>query len=148
MKSFFKSPDGRLRLLWRLLIYLVLYLIVVIVAQVVAAFAPSGPLILLSRSLFAVVYIVGTLALTYYYRRKVDRKPWSGMGLPPLRSSWHYLVAGFLIYALYQILYFGIDYAAGLIHIDGYETTDSGVVMSLIFALAGLIYYFAIGFCE
>lgn len=149
MKKVLRGPDGCLRLLWRLLIYFVLHLVVAMGAQVVLPwFDPSSPWIVVSRLLFATVYILGMLTLTYFYRRKVDQRPWSGMGLPALRRNWHFLVGGFLLCVLIFLQFFCVDLAAGFVRIDGDEITASGVWLSMIYALASLIFCVGIGFGE
>src|SRR5512139_2092176 len=146
MKKVLRGPDGCLRLLWRLLSYFVLHLVVAMGAQVVLPlFDPSSPGIVVSRLLFATIYISGMLALTYFYRRKVDQKPWSGMGLPALRRNWHFLVGGFLLCVLIFLQFFCVDLAAGFVRIDGDEITASGVWLSVIYALASLIFCVGIG---
>jgi membrane protease YdiL (CAAX protease family) len=150
MNKIFKSQDGRLRLFWRLLSYTVLLFVIALVANQVHYFLkqPDSPS-LLAELAFAVIYLAGVLGLTALYRRRLDRRPWSGMALPPLRRRWLDLVTGSLwLPLLMPTPLVVLAFAVGQARIVGTEVADSGLLTSILFVLAGLSNNFVIGFCE
>jgi membrane protease YdiL (CAAX protease family) len=150
MNKLFKSQDGRLRLFWRLLSYAVLFLVIGLVANQVHYFLaqPDSPS-LLAELAFAAIFTAGVLGLTALYRRRLDRRPWSGMALSPLRGHWSGLVTGSLwLPLLIPTPLVVLALAVGQARIAGTEVADSGPLASGLFVLAGLSNNFVIGFCE
>ena len=79
----FLTQDHRLALVWRLLSYLFLFIVVNLVANVARVVLQSvGVPSVMGRLVFTLLYISGTLGLTYGYRRFIDRRPYS-----PFRSG-------------------------------------------------------------
>src|SRR5438874_11788110 len=84
----FLTQDHRLALVWRLLSYLFLFIVVNLVANVARVILASvGVPSVIGRLVFTLLYISGTLGLTYGYRRFIDRRPWQGLDLPPLHKQ-------------------------------------------------------------
>jgi membrane protease YdiL (CAAX protease family) len=151
MKNVFVSMDGRFRLFWRLTLYFALFL-------ALAAMAHYGIRRPLTESLgipliwgnlaFAVFYITATTGLTLFFRRRVDRKPWSGMALGSLRTCWKNFIGGLVLAAGMTGLIFLIGRANGGMLITGVDSQplDAGAMM--VFLLAVVISNFAVGFSE
>ncbi|MBN2002680.1 MAG: CPBP family intramembrane metalloprotease [Anaerolineae bacterium] len=150
MRTLFKSQDGQLRLFWRLLSYAALYLAVGLAAnQAHSALSQPDSVSLPAEVVFAAIFVPGSLGLTYLYRRRLDRKPWSGMALPPLQQRWGDLAKGSVwLPLLMPAPLIVLAFAVGQARIAGTEASGSGLLTSALFALAGLSNCFVIGFCE
>lgn len=143
------ADDGRIALFWRLFTYFILFIDISLVANLVnLALTRFGSPPLLAESSFAVTYILGVFLLTKFYRRRLDRRSWSGMALPPLRESWHHITVGLLSGGFMTALVFGIEYLAGWVHIVGSEVNIIGLSASILLLLAKLISFIAVGFVE
>ncbi|MFL7791461.1 MAG: lysostaphin resistance A-like protein [Anaerolineae bacterium] len=150
MHEIFRAQDGRFRLFWRLLSYVVLFLVVGLMANMIHSFfaQPDSPS-LVAEFAFAVGFISGILGLTYLYRRRLDQRPWSGMTLSSLWKHRIDLVMGSTwVLILMPTPLVVLAFAVGQARIVGTEVADSGVLVSVLFVLAGLINSFVIGFCE
>ena len=78
----FLTQDHRLALVWRLLSYLFFFIVVNLLASVVrVVLEGAGVPTVIGRLVFTLLYISGTLGLTYVYRRFIDRRSWSGIAL-------------------------------------------------------------------
>jgi membrane protease YdiL (CAAX protease family) len=125
----------RLPLFWRILSYLFLFILVNLLANLARVGLDAlGLPPLLTRLAFTLVYIAGVLGLTYIYRRSVDRKAWSDIGLPALTAQILQLVGGLVFGVLLAGLIFGFEYIFRWIQIVGY-TSDATAVTLLIDSL-------------
>jgi membrane protease YdiL (CAAX protease family) len=118
----FLTQDHRLALVWRLLSYLFLFLVVNLVANVARGVLESlGVPSVLGRLVFTLLYISGTLGLTYGYRRFIDRRSWQGIALPPLHKHLRDITVGVVFAMLMVALVFSLESAAGWIQVVGSE---------------------------
>jgi CAAX prenyl protease-like protein len=127
----FLDSERRLRLGWRLLSYLAL--VMVATGGVAAMLAGSDPP--LGRNLLAhLVAVALVVAITWLFRRGVDRRGWRDLGLPPpARAQLAASGAGFALGVLTIVGFFGVVGALGWVHVDGGEVAERGVA-GLIFA--------------
>ena len=164
------TPDGRLALVWRLAIFFLLSTQVIIVVSSHAGVAILGvvygetiaevgtidtategwPAHLLFRSaLLSSLSIASVLALTYLFRRWIDRRSWSGIALPTLsRRRVAELFGGFLLGVVMVAVIFAIEWAGGWVSVVGFETSTSGFLGMLSFLTASLLTFVAVGFRE
>ncbi len=151
MKNIIISTDGRIRLFWRLTLYFALFLALAAIAH----YGIRRPLtedlgipLIWGNLIFAIFYIASTTGLTLFFRRRVDRKPWSGMALGPFRNHWKGFMGGLILAAGMTGLIFLIGRANGGMLITGIDSQplDAGAVM--VFLLAMVISNFAVGFSE
>jgi CAAX protease family protein len=146
---FFITPDRRLALFWRVLLYVVLFFAVALASNAVGvglrAVGLPGVVV---TFMYAGVYISGVLGLTYSYRRRVDRRDWRGMALPPPSGRWLDLAAGFLFGGVMMTVVFGIEYALGWVRVAGTEMAATGLPNSLLLLLSDLFSLIAVGFSE
>src|SRR5438105_13556493 len=114
----FLTQDHRLALVWRLLSYLFLFIVVNLVANVARVVLESvGVPSVMGRLVFTLLYISGTLGLTYGYRRFIDRRSWQGIALPPLNKSLRDITVGVVLGILMVALVFVLESAVGSIAI-------------------------------
>jgi len=99
---------------------------------------------LISRLVFTLVYIGGVLGLTYVYRHFIDRKPWSGIALPPLNERLPDVTAGLAFGVLVAGIVFGGEYAIQWIRVVG--SADSATLLALL--VDSLFLSLAFGVCE
>jgi hypothetical protein len=121
----FLDAEGRPRIAWRMLAYLAAWSLVIGVAGEVIAGRHPTP----ARQLLALVAVPLTVAVTYGFRRWVDRRDWRGIGLPS--SSGGHLVAsgaGFLLGVAAITVLFTVEWAAGWLQVTGSELTERGLV--------------------
>ena len=137
------TAEGRLNLVWRVLLYLALYF---------AAVIGAGELAYLSNFSYpfrttanAVLQGVGILALTYVWRRFVDQRAWQGMKLPlqGLRSLRQF-IWGFLIMGVLTASPAVIGLLSGWLHFHRVQFTPE-IVTS---AVTSFIFLLSIGFIE
>src|SRR5438132_10002738 len=85
----FLTQDHRLALVWRLLSYLFLFIVVNLVANVARVVLQSvGVPSVIGRLVFTLLYISGTLGLTYVYGRSIDpRYPQAISSVPFMQSN-------------------------------------------------------------
>jgi len=141
----FLTQDHRLALVWRLLSYLFFFIVVNLLASVVRVVLESvGVPSVLSRLVFTLLYISGTLGLTYGYRRFIDRRSWQGIALPPLHKYLRDITVGVVFAILMVALVFGLESAAGWIQIVGSE----GGTSALPLLVDSLLVSLAFGVCE
>ncbi len=141
----FLTQDHRLALVWRLLSYLFLLLVVNLVANVArVVFEGVGVPSVIGRLVFTLLYISGTLGLTYAYRRFIDRRSWQGIALPPLYKGLRDVTVGVVLAILMVALVFGLESAAGWIQIVGSE----GGTSALLLVVDSLLLSLAFGVCE
>lgn len=100
----------RLPLFWRILIYLFLFILVNLLANLARVGLDAlGMPPLMPRLAFTLVYIVCVFSLTYVYRRSVDRKAWSDIGLPPFNVHIPQLATGLALGIQMAGILFGIE---------------------------------------
>ena len=121
----FLDGERRLRLGWRLLSYLAL--VVVATGGVAAMLAGSDPPV--GRNLLAhLVAVALVVAITWLFRRRVDRRSWRDLGLPPpARAQLAASGAGFALGVLTIVGFFGVLRALDWVRVDGGEVAERGV---------------------
>ena len=141
----FLTQDHRLALVWRLLSYLVLFIVVNLVANVArVVLEGAGVSPVIGRLVFTLLYISGTLGLTYVYRHLIDRRSWQGIALPPLQQGLRDIAVGVVFAILMVALVFGLESAAGWIQVVGSE----GGTGALTLLVDSLLVSLAFGVCE
>jgi membrane protease YdiL (CAAX protease family) len=141
----FLTQDHRLALVWRLLSYLFLFLVVNLVANVARVVLQSvGVPSVIDRLVFTLLYISGTLGLTYGYRRFIDRRSWQGIALPPLHKHLRDITVGVVFAIVMVVIVFGLELAAGWIQVVGSE----GGTSPLTLLVDSLLISLAFGVCE
>jgi membrane protease YdiL (CAAX protease family) len=137
----FLDRERRLRVGWRLFSYLTLVLAAT--AGVAAVLAGSDPPV--SRNLLAhLVAVALMVAITWLYRRFVDRRGWRDLGLPlPGRAQLSSAGAGFALGTLTIVGFFGVLRALGWARVDGGEVVERGVAAVAALLAAGLVMYAA-----
>jgi len=135
----------RLPLFWRILSYLFLFVLVNLLANLArvgldALGLPSPA----SRFAFTLTYITGVLGLTYVYRRSIDRKPWSGIALPPLKGRIPQLASGFALGVLAAGILFTYEYDAQWIQVVEAASLTTAVPL----LVDSLLLSAAFGLCE
>jgi hypothetical protein len=114
------TQDRRLNLFWRLLLYMLSFFVMIILTAIPGTLLvqifhwPDGSTIINVSS--AVINIPIWLGWTFFYRRKVDKRSWSGIGLMVLRRGLPQLGLGFLLGIGMVGLIFVLEYAFGWIH--------------------------------
>src|SRR5438270_2163966 len=118
----FLTQDHRLALVWRLLSYLFLFIVVNLLANVARVILESvGVPPVIVRLVFTLLYISGTLGLTYGYRRFIDRQSWQGIALPPLHKHLRDITVGVVFAIVMVAIVFGLESATGWIQVVGSE---------------------------
>ena len=135
----FLDRERRLGLGWRLLSYLTL----VMAATAGAAVVIAGGDPPVGRNLVAHLAAVAlVVALTWLYRRQVDRRSWRDLGLPPPgRPQLVASGAGFALGTLTIVGFFGVLRALGWVRVDGGEAAEWGVAAVVALLAAGLVMY-------
>lgn len=143
------ANDGRVNLFWRLLSYTFFYMLLMMIIMFVQERVLHWPRTNVLGTLFySSLMVAGTWGLTWYYRIRVDRRPWSGMALPGLRRQAGLLLLGFAAGIVLFGLVFMVDWYAGLLEITGYESARSGLAGAMAFLTAGLLFSITPGFTE
>ena len=115
------AQHRRLPLFWRILSYLFLFILVNLLANLSRVELDAlGMPPLMTRLVFTLVYVAGVFGLTYMFRRSIDRKAWSDIGLPPLIGHIPQLAGGLGLGILVAGILFGIEYTTHLVRIVGY----------------------------
>jgi membrane protease YdiL (CAAX protease family) len=149
MARFFITPDRRLALFWRVLLYVVLFFAVALASNAIGAgLRRLGLPGVMVTPVFAVTYISGLLGMTYLYRRRVDRRDWRGMALPPPSGRWRDLAGGFLFGGMMMAVVFGVEVALGWVRVLGTEVATAGLSNRLLPLPSDLFSLIAIGFSE
>lgn len=140
------DPDGRPRIGWRLVAYLATW-----------AFAITGVSGLLvggdptpARQILGLAGSVPVIvAVTYAFRRWVDRRGWDGIGLPsPRRQHLWQCGAGFTAGVLVIAALFAVQWAFGWVEMAGTEL-DNRSAAAVVWVLAGgLAFQLAVSFSE
>ncbi len=147
IQRIFLAHDKRLNLFWRILLYLfgifvILLAIPILAKPILLGLLSNLPLLvqaLLANGLFMVFNVLGVLGWTHFFRRYVDKRPWRGIALTPLRQGLPLALLGFVLGGLLLGLVFVIDYAFGWIQIVGTEFSVSGVTVSIGLVIANLL---------
>jgi membrane protease YdiL (CAAX protease family) len=100
------------------------------------------------NALAAICGIPALVAWTYFYRRRVDRRPWRGMGLRDPRRGLPQVGAGFLAGIVVIGAWFLVEYTMGWIRVVGTEPATSGLPLTVGFLLVGLVANAGAGFLE
>ncbi len=147
IQSIFLAHDKRLTLFWRILLYLCGVFVLLVASPVLAKLVLLGwssnlpPVVqaLLGNGLFMLFNVLGVLGWTYLFRRHVDKRPWRGIGLTPLRQGLPLVLLGFVLGGVMLGLVFGIDYGFGWIQVVGTEFSVSGMAFSIGIVIANLL---------
>lgn len=141
----FLDAEGRLRIGWRILAYLAAWSVAVgVVSDVIVGRQPTP-----ARQLLALVAIPVTVAVTYGFRRWVDRRDWRGIGLPwPGRRELAASGVGFLVGVAVITVLVAVEWAAGWVQVTGTEFADRGVAGAATLLGGGLGLQVAAGFTE
>lgn len=134
---FWNADQNRLRAGWRFLIYLILFFMLTIGKDVLVSSFNAAPL---PKALAYVMYLAGSLVLTWWMARFVDRRSFIDLGFHFDRNWW--LDFGFGL-ALGAFLMTGIFISmklAGWVSITSYAETVSGLPISLAFLLQVLMF--------
>lgn len=150
LRRVFLADEGRLNLVWRIALYLlswwVVFFVAIIVATLVAAalhWPDRG-----KNAVGAVTAIALLIPWTWFYRRRVDRRPWRGIGLTKLSAGLPQLGVGFLAGTILIGAWFLIDYALGWVRVVGNEPATSGLALTAGSVLVGLTANAGAGFLE
>jgi hypothetical protein len=121
----FLDRERRLGLGWRLLSYLTL--VMAATGGVAAVIAGGDPPV--GRNLLAhLAGVALVVAITWLYRRQVDRRSWRDLGLPlPGRPQLVASGTGFALGMLTIVGFFGVLRALGWARVDGGEVAERGV---------------------
>jgi membrane protease YdiL (CAAX protease family) len=137
----FLDRERRLALGWRLLSYLIL--VVVATGGLAAVLAGAHPPV--GRNLLVhLVAVALVVAITWLYRRLIDRRGWHDLGLPlPGRAQLVVGGAGFGLGVVSIVGFFGVGWVLGWVRVDGSEVAERGVVAVVGLLAAGLVMYAA-----
>jgi membrane protease YdiL (CAAX protease family) len=145
------SADGRIRFMWRLTLYFALFLAIAAIAY----YGIRRPLteglgtpLILGNLIFAVFYIAAVTGLTAFLRRRVGRKPWSGMALGSFRNRWMDFLGGLILACAMTGLVFLVGGATEGMRLAGIQPQPWGVGAAAVFLLAAFIFNFAVAFPE
>jgi membrane protease YdiL (CAAX protease family) len=150
LRRAFMEDEGRLRLAWRIALYLVSWWVVFFVAVIVGTLV-ANVLHWPDRGKNAVVAITAIPLLigwTWFYRRRVDRRPWRGVGLTALPGGLPHLVAGFIAGTIMIGAWFFIDLALGWVRVVGWEPATTGLPLAVGLMAIGLAGNAGAGFLE
>jgi membrane protease YdiL (CAAX protease family) len=148
LRPLFVAPDRRVAIVWRLLSYVVAFLLVVVLtAGLGEGLEAAGIPELLAALTAAPIYVAAIVGMTIVWRRYLDRRPWSGMALPPPRAHWQELGAGFGLGGGLIALVFLVEWALGWASVSGWEGSG-GILHALGPLVAGLVTMAAVGFGE
>jgi len=128
----FLDPERRPRSGFRLTVYLVIVLAAMAAADAAGAFSPAADLAARAAAAAAVI------AVTWLFRRYVDRRPWPSIGLTGWRPR--ELAAGFAVGSVSLLTVFAAA-AAGWARVAGSETADRGVTAAAGLVAAGLFMF-------
>lgn len=150
LQKAFVTGDRRLNLFWRVFLYIcgvfVLDVASGILAEVVVALLRLPQTLLQPVS---VIFLIPSIfGFTYFFRVRVDRRPWRGVALTPLAGAPLLALLGVLLGAFMLGLLFIVEYALGWIQIAGTELNSSGIAGALSLVLLGLVFAGATGFVE
>jgi uncharacterized protein len=137
--------ERRLRVGWRLLAYLVVWgAVVATVGAVVVGGQPTP-----ARQAAGLVAVPATLAVTWAFRRFLDRRTWRGVGLPwPSPRDVFAAIAGFAAGVAVIAMLFAIEWSAGWVRVTGTSIAAQGVAGSAALLGGGLALQLAAGFTE
>lgn len=144
MGSFFREPDGRVRLWFRLLGYIALmFVFLMLSAALTVGLFRAGVPGWAVQPLNAAISIGLILWLTLFYRRRIDRRAWAGMALPPPHKQLHALLAGLALGSAMIALVFTLQWLSG-----GIRVTVAGGSTVLALLAPSLLSYAGVGFTE
>nr|WP_191909873.1 type II CAAX endopeptidase family protein [Microbispora cellulosiformans] len=131
----FREPSGRPRKGWRLTCYLALVMAATGTASIVAHGSRVANL------LAHLVIAAAAVGLAYVFRRHVDRREWSSIGLS--RWSGRDVLTGFATGAVSLTAVFALSWALGWIQVTGTELSERSPAAVLGGLATGLIMYAA-----
>jgi uncharacterized protein len=129
----FVDVEGRPRTGWRLAAYLL-----ILIVTMGAVGAATGGSLAANVAGHGVVAVV-VFALTYVFRRYVDRRPWRPIGLSAWR--WRQTAVGFAAASVSMLAVFAVAWALGWAGVTGTELADRGPGAMLFLLVAGLFMY-------
>jgi membrane protease YdiL (CAAX protease family) len=133
--NLFTDAESRPRRGWRLTLYLLAVLAAMAAADAFGGDAVGGRLV---GHVAAAAFVV---AVTFAFRRHVDRRPWSTIGLS---GRWARRgLAGFVIGSVSLLTVFAVAAAAGWARVDGTEASERGLAAALCLVAAGFGMYAA-----
>ncbi len=136
----FAEAEGRPRRGWRLAAYLLILLVAM--GVVGAATRRSLATNVAGHAVIAVV----ALAVTYVFRRYVDRRPWQPIGLSAWR--WRHAATGLAAGAASVLVVFATAWALGWARVTGTELAERGAAVVLVLLVAGLFMYATSAFVQ
>ncbi|MFG1672987.1 CPBP family intramembrane glutamic endopeptidase [Micromonospora sp. NPDC049282] len=129
MRRVLLGPDHRLRSWWRVPAYLA---VVLATAAPLGVWGQRSPGANLAAHTGVLVLV---LAVTYLFRRHVDRRSWCDLGLTGFRLR--HLLVGLSGGALAVLAFFSVMWAAGWAEISGTEAAERGLVGAVGLLAAG-----------
>lgn len=137
----------RLPLFWRIVLYGVSYFVLQVLCLLVATLLATGLVGVIGafaggavgELAFSAALVCGTLLLTHWFRRHVDRRSWRAIALPSLSRGWRQLLLGLVLGAATMGLLFLVEYVAGWLQITGSDIVDTGVAATVVSLGLGLL---------
>jgi membrane protease YdiL (CAAX protease family) len=108
--------------------------------------AGSGRL-LIAEMIVAPLLIAATVAITWFFRRVVDPKAWSGMAMPPPWRRGPDLALGTALGAAMLAAIVAVEYAMGWIRFDGLKPGFTPTAIAIVLA-ARVLHFAATAVCE
>jgi membrane protease YdiL (CAAX protease family) len=144
------ETDGRLNMVWRLVLYMLSWWVVFFVALIPATvIATSLQWPDLGKNVVLVVFAIPLLiGWTHLYRRRVDRRSWSGIRMPNPKIGVQPLMVGFLTGFLIIAGQYLLDYVFGWVKVVGNEPAGSGLPLTIGLVLLGFVTNAGAGFLE
>ncbi|MFI7601582.1 CPBP family intramembrane glutamic endopeptidase [Actinoplanes sp. NPDC049681] len=133
------DAERRPRTGWRIVGYFVLWLAMYgVVLHLIAGSRPT----VVSNVAAHLVLVGAAVGLTAVFRRFVDRRPWSDIGLvPPDRRQLTFVAGGFAAGTAVVGLWFAVQLALGTATVTGFEPAERGLAGTAGVLAAGLLYY-------
>ncbi len=153
LRRLFINEDNRPALLWRVLCYAILYVSCLILRGPLQEFLarslvlPIPVRIVVVESIGVAMAIGATIGVTYFVRRFVDRRPWSGMALPDPRRRPRDLLLGLGLGSVMILAVFAIEAALGWFRISGIRS-GVGPAMACAVLLTRFIHFVGTSVCE
>lgn len=147
MGIFLGGSERRFHIVWRLLVYLVCFIVVLWIDQfVLGSLTRLRVPHELSFTLAVGIAIFAVLGLTWFMRRKVDKRSWRGMALQPLKQAPVRFMTGALLALGFMAASFAVMWTGGMLEIRPFKELHAMVLVIGLFH--GLLLNFLIGFRE
>lgn len=148
---FLGGSERRLRIVWRLFLYLVCFIVCLIAVLLIDPFVLGSLTRLRVPRELSSTLVVGTgicvfLGLTWFMRRKVDKRSWRGMALQPLKQAPVRFMTGALLAFSLTVAILAVIWAGGMLKFLPFNELHS--VPLVIGLFLGLLEDFSIGFRE